>query len=36
MYTEWYVVEVCVNYCGVNMFHVCLDFCIMYGIGACV
>ena len=25
------VVEVCVGYGGVNVFHVCLDFCVVYG-----
>ena len=25
------VVEVCVDYGGVNVFHVCLDFCVVYG-----
>ena len=42
MYGEWYgvcdfvvlsIVEVCVDYGGVNVFHVCLDFCIVYGVG---
>ena len=37
MYSEWYdvcdfivlsVVEVCVDYGGVNVYHVCLDFCV--------
>ena len=37
MYCEWYgvcdfvvlsVVEVCVDYGGVNVFHVCLNFCV--------
>ena len=41
MYGEWYgicdfvvlsVVEVCVDYGGVNVFHVCLNF----GVGVCV
>ena len=45
MYGEWYgicdfvvfsVVEICVDYGGVNVFHVCLDFCIDYGAGVCV
>ena len=45
MYSEWYgvcdfvvlsVAEVCVDYGGVNVFHVCLDFCIVYGVGICV
>ena len=42
MYGEWYgvcdfvvlsVVEVCVDYGGVNVFYVCLDFCVVYGVG---
>ena len=42
MYGEWHgvcdfvvlsVVEVCVDYGGVNVFHVCLDFCVIYGVG---
>ena len=45
MYGEWYgvckcvvlsVVEVCVENSGVNVFHVCLDFCVVYGVGVCV
>ena len=41
MYGEWYgvcdfvvlsVIEVCVDYGGVNVFHVCLEFCV----GGCV
>ena len=45
MYGEWYgvcdfvvfsVVKVCVNYGGVNVFHVFLDFCIVYCVGVCV
>ena len=41
MYGEWYgvcdfdvlsVVEVCVIYGGVSVFHVCLDFCVVYGV----
>ena len=45
MYCEWYgvcdfvvlsVVEVCVNYVGVNVFHVCLNFGVVYGVGVCV
>ena len=45
MYGEWYavcdfvvllVVEVCVDYGGVNVFHVCLDFGVVYGAGVCV
>ena len=42
MYGEWYgvcdfsvlsVVEVCVEYGGVNVFHICFDFCVFYGVG---
>ena len=45
MYSEWYgvcdfivlwVVEVCVDYDGVNVFHVCLDFCVVYDVWVCV
>ena len=45
MYCEWYgvcdfvvmlVVAVCANYGGVNVFHVCLNFCVVYGVGVCV
>ena len=45
MYCEWYgacgfvvlsVVEVCADYGGVNVFHVCLHFGIVYGVGICV
>ena len=41
MYDELYdvvlsVVEVCVDYDGVNVFHVCLDFHVAYGVGVCV
>ena len=45
MYGEWYgvcdflvlsVVEVCVDYSGVNVFQVCLDCYVVYGIGICV
>ena len=41
MYCEWYgvcdfvvlsVVEVCVDYGGVNVFHVCLNFGVIYGV----
>ena len=45
MYGEWYdicdfvvlsVVEVCVDYGGVNVFHVCLNFGVVYGVwGLC-
>ena len=30
------VVEVCADYVGVNVFHVCLNFGIVYGVGVCV
>ena len=30
------VVEVCSDYGGVNVFHVCLKFVDVYGVGACV
>ena len=30
------VVEVCSDYGGVNVFHVCLNFVIVYGVGVCV
>ena len=45
MYCEWYgvcdfvvllVVEVCADYVGVNMFHVSLNFGVVYGVGVCV
>ena len=42
MYCEWYgvvvlsVVEVCAEYGGVNVFHVCLNFGAVYGVGVCV
>ena len=45
MYGEWYGVcdfvvlsvdEVCVDYGGVNVFHVCLDFGVVYGVGVFV
>ena len=26
------VVEVCTNYVGVNVFHVCLNFSVVYGV----
>ena len=41
MYGEWYgvcdfvvlsVVKVCIDYGGVNVFHVCHDFCVVYGV----
>ena len=30
------VLEVCVDYGGVNVFHDCLKFGIVYGVGVCV
>ena len=45
MYCEWYgvcdlvvlsVVEVCADYGGVNVFHVCLNFGVVYGVGVYV
>ena len=42
MYCEWYGVcdfvvlsvrEVCTDYGGVYVFHVCFDLCIVYGVG---
>ena len=41
MYGELYgvvlsVVEVCAAYGGVNVFRVCLNFGVVYGVGACV
>ena len=44
MYCEWYgvcdfvvlsVVDVCANYGRVNVFHVCLNFGVVYGVGVC-
>ena len=41
MYCEWYgvcdfvvlsVVKVCADYVGVNVFHVCLNFGVVYGV----
>ena len=29
-------VEVCADYGGVNVFHVCLNFSVVYGVGVCV
>ena len=29
------VVEICVDYGGVNVFHVCFNWCIVYGVGVC-
>ena len=43
--SEWYgvcdfvvlsVVGVCADYGGVNVFHVCLHFGVVYGVGVCV
>ena len=28
------VVEICVDYGGLNVFHVCFDLCVVYG-GVC-
>ena len=45
LYCEWYgvcdfvvflVVEVFADYGGVNVFHVCLNFGVVYGVGVCV
>ena len=45
MYCEWYgicdfvvlsVVEVCADYVGVDVLHVCLDFGVVYGVGVYV
>ena len=45
MHVEWYgvcdfvvflVVEICVYYGGVYVFHVCFDLCIVYDVGVCV
>ena len=30
------VLEVFVDYDIVNVFHVCLDLCVVYGVGVCV
>ena len=44
MYGEWYgvsdfvvlsVVEVCADYGGVNVFHVCINFDVVYGVVVC-
>ena len=44
MYCAWYgvcdfvvlsVVEVCADYGGVNVFHVCLNFTVVYDVGVC-
>ena len=40
MYGEWCgicdFVDVCVDYGGVNVFHVCLEFYVVYDAGVCV
>ena len=45
MYCEWYgvcdcvvlsVAEVCADYGSVNVFHVCLNFGVVYSVGVCV
>ena len=45
MYCEWYgvcdfvvlsVLEVCADYGGVNVYHVCLNSGVVYGVGVCV
>ena len=45
MYCEWYgvcdcvvlsILETCADYGGVNVFHVCLKFDVVYGVGVCV
>ena len=45
MYGEWYgvwdfvvlsVVEACADYNGMNVFYVCLNFGVVYGVGVCV
>ena len=45
LYGEWYsvcdfvvlsVVEVCTDYGGVNVFHVCFHFGVVYGVRVCV
>ena len=45
MYCEWYGVcdcvalsagEVCADYGGVNVFHFCLNFGVVYGVGVYV
>ena len=45
MYGEWSgvcnlvvlsVVEVCADHGGVNVFHVCLNFGVVYSVGVCV
>ena len=30
------IVDICVDYGGVNVFHVCFDLCVVYGVGVCV
>ena len=43
MYCEWHgvcdfvvlsVVELCADYVGVNVFHVCLNFSVVFGVGS--
>ena len=29
-------VEICVEYCGMYVFHVCFDLCVVYGVGVCI
>ena len=45
MYAVWYgvvdfvvflVVGIWVDYGGVNVFHVCFNLCVVYGVGGCV
>ena len=45
MYCKWYgvcdfvvlsAVEICADYGGVNVFHVCLNFGVVYGVGVCI
>ena len=45
MYCEWYgvcdfdvllVVDLYANYGGVNVFHVCLNVGVVYGVGVCI
>ena len=30
------VVELCGDYGGVYVFHICFDLCVIYGVGVCV
>ena len=30
------VFEVCADYVGVDVFHGCLNLCVVYGVGVCV